>query len=50
MHVFPKTPNNFRAIYTVGWANRFCHVNHTVPFGQQPQAGNVAEKRLFNIV
>lgn len=50
MHVFPKSPNNFRAIYTVGWANRFCHVNNTTPCDQHLQAGIVGEKRLFNIV
>jgi hypothetical protein len=30
MHVFPNSPVYFRTIYTVGSANRFCNVNHTI--------------------
>jgi hypothetical protein len=50
MHVFPKSPNNFRAIYTVGSANRFCYVNNTTPGNQQLQAGKVPKNSLINIV
>jgi hypothetical protein len=33
MHVFPKSTDHFRTIYTVGPANRFCYVNHTIKAG-----------------
>lgn len=39
MHVFPHSGNHFRAIHTVGSANRFCNVDHTISTSYYPKAG-----------
>lgn len=46
MHVFPNSRNHFRTIYTVGSANRFCNVDHTISRTYYPEAGvlSVGEK------